>query len=310
MVVSSCDQARRTLALGGRGLRGPACASPDPRRVLELDRRHRRRSAFEQPEASRAGRPGGRAVGRGRHDRAGLGRTGVRPEPGARGPLSGGLRRAFPGSSRRWLEPCAGASRRPVGPRLVGLRRAASSSGGEERPNHDDHVRLIRDGVTGAGPRWQAGAGEGAFTLALADLLGRAGRITAIDRDARALGRMLEACRRAFPELQVDSIVGDFRTALPAGELDGLLAANSLHFVTDPAAVAARCGGALPTRWPRRRRRVRRGSRQPVGADPLLVRRFPEIAADAGLEALDRPRPEPLPRSDLCGRRRGPGRAC
>ena len=38
---------------------------------------------------------------------------------------------------------------------------------------HDDHVGLIRDGVEGAGLRWlELGAGRGAFTLALADLLG------------------------------------------------------------------------------------------------------------------------------------------
>jgi ubiquinone/menaquinone biosynthesis C-methylase UbiE len=151
--------------------------------------------------------------------------------------------------------------------------------------NHDDHVRLIRDGVTGAGPRWlELGAGEGAFTLALADLLGSAGRIAAIDRDARALGRMLEVVAARFPEIQVDSIVGDFRTALPAGEFDGVLAANSLHFVTDPAAVLREAFA-----------RIRPGGHvvvveydadrgNPWVPHPFSSRRFPEIAAEAGLE--------------------------
>lgn len=41
--------------------------------------------------------------------------------------------------------------------------------------NHGDHVALLREGVhrRGAGAVWaDLGAGDGAFTLALADLLG------------------------------------------------------------------------------------------------------------------------------------------
>ena len=42
--------------------------------------------------------------------------------------------------------------------------------------NHDDHVRLIREGVLGGGIAWaDLGSGSGAFTLALADLLVRRG---------------------------------------------------------------------------------------------------------------------------------------
>ena len=57
--------------------------------------------------------------------------------------------------------------------------------------DHADHVRLIRDGVAGAGPRWlELGAGEGAFTLALADILGQRGAIVATDLDGAALARL------------------------------------------------------------------------------------------------------------------------
>jgi len=150
--------------------------------------------------------------------------------------------------------------------------------------DHRDHVALIRAGVEGAGPSWlELGSGEGAFTLGLADLLGPAGRITALDRDARALGRMLEAVAGRFPETAVESVVGDFRATLPAGQFDGVLAANSLHFVTDPAAV-------LRTAVTR----VRPGGRvvvveydadrgNPWVPHPFSSRRFREIAADAGL---------------------------
>ena len=62
--------------------------------------------------------------------------------------------------------------------------------------DHHDHVALIRAGVEGAGPRWlELGAGEGAFTLALADVLGSAAEILAIDRDAGALRRLAAELR-------------------------------------------------------------------------------------------------------------------
>src|SRR6185295_7649664 len=101
--------------------------------------------------------------------------------------------------------------------------------------NHDDHVRLIRAGVEGAGPRWlEPGAGEGAFTLALADLLGQRGTIVAVDRDARALATLDDRLTRWFPATAVDV---DVREGLPRGPFDGVLAANSLHFLNDPVAV-------------------------------------------------------------------------
>jgi SAM-dependent methyltransferase len=106
--------------------------------------------------------------------------------------------------------------------------------------DHDDHVELIRAGVEGAGPRWlELGAGEGAFTLALADLLGPGGQIVALDRDASAIRRLGSEMRRRFPRTSLDSRIGDFRDPLPGGPFDGILAANSLHFVADPAALVA-----------------------------------------------------------------------
>jgi SAM-dependent methyltransferase len=107
--------------------------------------------------------------------------------------------------------------------------------------NHADHVGLIRAGVAGGGPRWlELGPGEGAFTLALAEVLGPGGDIVAIDRDAAALGRLEAEMRRRFPGTRLDTIVGDVRDSLPGGPFDGVLAANSLHFLRDPADVASR----------------------------------------------------------------------
>ena len=79
--------------------------------------------------------------------------------------------------------------------------------------DHRDHVGLIRGGLDPSpGPRWlELGAGEGAFTLALADLLGAEAWITAIDRDRRALDRLADAMAERFPACRLTTRVGDFR---------------------------------------------------------------------------------------------------
>jgi SAM-dependent methyltransferase len=97
--------------------------------------------------------------------------------------------------------------------------------------DHADHVALLRPAVAPAGTWADIGAGEGAFTLALADLLGPGGRIVAVDRDRRALERNAEAVRARFPAVTIETLVADFQRQLTLPALDGLVAANSLHFV-------------------------------------------------------------------------------
>ena len=112
--------------------------------------------------------------------------------------------------------------------------------------DHEDHVGLIRAGVDGAGPRWlELGAGEGAFTLALADVLGPNAEILAIDRDAGALRRLAAEMERSFPAVALATVIRDFREPLPDGPFDGVLAANSLHFLADPVPVIERARAAL-----------------------------------------------------------------
>ena len=53
--------------------------------------------------------------------------------------------------------------------------------------DHADHVRLLREGVTRGGTWADLGAGTGAFTLALAELVGPSGEVIAVDRDRGAL---------------------------------------------------------------------------------------------------------------------------
>lgn len=132
--------------------------------------------------------------------------------------------------------------------------------------DHRDHVGLIRGGLEAAkradaasvgsgeadgdqrsnGLQWlELGAGEGAFTLALADLLGPGAKIVALDRDGSALRRLAEELPRQFPGRTLEIVAGDFRDSLPAGPFDGVLAANSLHFVADPVEVLRRARAVL-----------------------------------------------------------------
>ena len=97
--------------------------------------------------------------------------------------------------------------------------------------DHADHVGLLRPAVD-AGGRWaDIGAGEGAFTLALADLLGPGGRIVAVDRDAHALRTNEDRVQKRFPATDLTTLVADLTGPLSLPELDGLVAANSLHYV-------------------------------------------------------------------------------
>lgn len=100
--------------------------------------------------------------------------------------------------------------------------------------DHADHVRLIRPGVESGGRHWlELGAGQGAFTLALADILGPGGHILATDRDVRVLGMAAAAVHQRFPEIELETRAFDFMDAIPYGPFDGVLAANSLHYVAD-----------------------------------------------------------------------------
>jgi ubiquinone/menaquinone biosynthesis C-methylase UbiE len=112
--------------------------------------------------------------------------------------------------------------------------------------DHADHVRLIRDGIEGGGTAWaDFGSGEGAFTLALADVLGPGGTICTVDRDRGALDVQLERLAARFPDMAVTPIVADFTMPIDLPPLDGIVMANSLHFVRDKAPVLELVRGYL-----------------------------------------------------------------
>lgn len=113
--------------------------------------------------------------------------------------------------------------------------------------NHSDHVHLL-EGEAGLrerlglplrsiGGTWaDLGAGSGAFTLALADLLGPGApesptRITAVDRDRSALSVLARDMQRAFPAVRLETRAADFTQPLELAPLDGIVMANALHFI-------------------------------------------------------------------------------
>ena len=98
--------------------------------------------------------------------------------------------------------------------------------------NHDDHVRLISGAFADPGGVWaDFGAGWGAFTLAIRDLAGAECEIYALDRDRSALTSLREGMIRRFPETYLHLTEGDIRQPPELPPLDGIVAANSLHYV-------------------------------------------------------------------------------
>ena len=152
----------------------------------------------------------------------------------------------------------------------------------------DDAAALIAPVIAAPGGAWaDLGAGSGTFTRALLHLLGPAGRVVAVDRDASALASLR---RLAHDDARLLVAEDDFTQPLDfqrlgVVHLDGALLANALHFV--PAERQARVlaevsrqlapagriavveyAGRRPSRW--------------VPA-PVSFERFAQIARDAGL---------------------------
>ena len=144
--------------------------------------------------------------------------------------------------------------------------------------NQADLVALIEGAITERGGNWaDLGAGEGAFTRALADLLGPSAHIIAVDRDAGAL-------RRGLAGTTIDTKVADFTRPLELSNLDGIVMANSLHFVRDKGPVLEavrqmlRPGGKLIV--------VEYGTDHgnPWVPHPFTFERWQQMAAQAGFE--------------------------
>src|SRR4029077_1946177 len=91
-------------------------------------------------------------------------------------------------------------------------------------------VALIRGGVPEPGGVWaDLGAGTGNFSWALAELIGPAGTIYAIDRDAKAIRLLHQRIAQADPGAAIIPQQADLTRPLDIPVLDGVLIANALH---------------------------------------------------------------------------------
>ena len=147
---------------------------------------------------------------------------------------------------------------------------------------------LLRPAVVTPGGTWaDIGAGHGAFTLALADLLGPGATIVAVDRDAGALRENARSVAARFPGVILTTLVADLAGDLALPVLDGLVAANSLHFVDRDRqpAVVARLAGHLRPGAPFVVVEYDADRGNPWVPHPFSAAAWPALATQAGLVA-------------------------
>ncbi|MCS6880443.1 MAG: class I SAM-dependent methyltransferase [Oscillochloridaceae bacterium] len=147
-------------------------------------------------------------------------------------------------------------------------------------------VALIRGGAPEPGGVWaDLGAGTGNFTWALAEVLGPAATIHALDRDARAIAAQRARLHTDPPAATILPQQADVLHPLDLPPLDGIICANLLHFVRDQAGLLRRL-----------RAHLRPGGRLlvveyeqslpiPWAPHPLPFARFMALAQETGFEA-------------------------
>jgi ubiquinone/menaquinone biosynthesis C-methylase UbiE len=98
--------------------------------------------------------------------------------------------------------------------------------------DHMAHVNLLKPANLSSSGTWaDFGAGSGAFTLALRELVGLDATIYAVDKDHSSLHQLDSAHRARFHT--TDHLIllpNDFSRPLELPPLDGIVMANSLHF--------------------------------------------------------------------------------
>ena len=147
---------------------------------------------------------------------------------GVRGSFRAARKLPVPYPAIQTKAPLAALNLCPTGARL-GYNRAIK---------HEDHLSLLHPANLTPGGVWaDLGAGSGAFTLALAELLGPGAKIYAVDKDRSRLGELKYAYRSHFAsELlgqRLHLMQADLSRPLGLPALDGLLMANTLHFFSD-----------------------------------------------------------------------------
>ena len=102
-------------------------------------------------------------------------------------------------------------------------------------------ITLLRPGIPGPGGVWaDMGCGDGIFTSALYTLIRPDGEIYAVDRDQYALDALTRHFAESYPDAALHPVCSDFTRELKLPALDGMVMANSLHFIMNKAPVLSR----------------------------------------------------------------------
>lgn len=91
---------------------------------------------------------------------------------------------------------------------------------------------LLQPAVAHLNGTWaDLGCGEGIFTAALHSLLQPEHKIYAVDKNRRSLKALARNFAESYPEAVIQPVHADFARPLSLTALDGLIMANSLHFI-------------------------------------------------------------------------------
>lgn len=116
-----------------------------------------------------------------------------------------------------------------------------SSMGGEEwaTARRMTKARLLLVPAVGkASGVWaDLGCGDGVFTYLLCEQLAPGGQLYAVDRDSGVLKQLARNLATRCPNVTLYPTYADFTGVMPLPPLDGIVMANTLHFVQEKAPV-------------------------------------------------------------------------
>ena len=152
--------------------------------------------------------------------------------------------------------------------------------------NHEDHINLISPaGLKTAGVWADLGAGIGAFTLALREVLGPQAEIFAVDKDRNSLDELQRRHHKRFGGVGgLHFLRADFLDPLELPPLNGVLMANSLHFYHDKVSILERVRGFLQPGGLLVLVEYNVDKGNPWVPFPLSFQTFVELASQAGFQ--------------------------
>lgn len=142
---------------------------------------------------------------------------------------------------------------------------------------------LIGPGVSPGETAWaDLGSGGGAFTLTLRDLLGPWADIYSVEIDPARLARQEKIFQGSDARDRTHFLAADFTGPLDLPPLDGMLFANSLHFLPDPIPTLTRLRATLKPAGKLLLVEYEMQAANPWVPYPIPFERFQQIAVAAG----------------------------